>query len=58
MPAFPPTTTETMAKIAHVVALVKNYYLETPEDIAERVRKVLDYVPPERLSVVPDCGFS
>jgi 5-methyltetrahydropteroyltriglutamate--homocysteine methyltransferase len=37
---------------------VKNYYLETPEDVAERIRKVLDYVPPERLTVVPDCGFS
>lgn len=37
---------------------VKNYYIETPEDVAERVRKVLEYVPPEKLTVVPDCGFS
>jgi 5-methyltetrahydropteroyltriglutamate--homocysteine methyltransferase len=37
---------------------VKNYYIETPEDVAERIRKVLEYVPPERLSIVPDCGFS
>lgn len=37
---------------------VKNYYIETPEDVAERIRRVLAFVPPERLSVVPDCGFS
>ena len=37
---------------------VKSYYLETAEDVAERLRRVLEHVPPERLSVVPDCGFS
>jgi 5-methyltetrahydropteroyltriglutamate--homocysteine methyltransferase len=37
---------------------VKNYYIETPEDVAERIRNVLEYVPAERLSIVPDCGFS
>jgi 5-methyltetrahydropteroyltriglutamate--homocysteine methyltransferase len=37
---------------------VKSYYIETPEDVAERVRRVLEYVPAERLTVVPDCGFS
>jgi len=37
---------------------VKNYYLETPEDVAERIRIALKYVPAEKLSVVPDCGFS
>lgn len=37
---------------------VKGYYIETPEDVAERLRQVLEYVPVERLSVVPDCGFS
>lgn len=37
---------------------VKSYYIETPEDVAERIRCVLEYVPAERLSVVPDCGFS
>lgn len=37
---------------------VKNYYIETPADIAERVRLCLRYVPPERLSLAPDCGFS
>lgn len=37
---------------------VKNYYCETPEDVAERIRIALQYVPAEKLSVVPDCGFS
>ncbi len=37
---------------------VKNYYIETPEDVAERIRRVLEYVPVEKLSIVPDCGFS
>ncbi len=37
---------------------VKNYYIETPEDVAERIRAALRHVPPERLTVVPDCGFS
>ena len=37
---------------------VKSYYLETPEDVAERIEAVLRHVPAERLSLVPDCGFS
>ncbi len=37
---------------------VKSYYIETPEDIAGRVRRCLQYAPPERLSFAPDCGLS
>jgi 5-methyltetrahydropteroyltriglutamate--homocysteine methyltransferase len=37
---------------------VKSYYIESPEDVADRIRRVLSYVPAERLSVVPDCGLS
>ena len=37
---------------------VKSYYIETPEDVAERVRLCLKYAPPERLSFAPDCGLS
>jgi 5-methyltetrahydropteroyltriglutamate--homocysteine methyltransferase len=37
---------------------VKNYYVETPEDVAENIRTALKYVAPDKLSVVPDCGFS
>jgi 5-methyltetrahydropteroyltriglutamate--homocysteine methyltransferase len=37
---------------------VKNYYVETPEDVAQRIRAALKYVPPDKLAIVPDCGFS
>ncbi len=37
---------------------VKNYFIETPEIVAERIRKTLKHVPAERLTVTPDCGFS
>ena len=37
---------------------VKNYYIETPEDVVERINKCLKYVPAEKLSVAPDCGLS
>ena len=37
---------------------VKNYYIETPRDVAERIKRCLQYVPAEKLSVAPDCGLS
>jgi 5-methyltetrahydropteroyltriglutamate--homocysteine methyltransferase len=37
---------------------VKNYYIETVEDVRERIKKCLQYVPMEKLSVAPDCGLS
>lgn len=37
---------------------VKSYYIETPQDVAERVRKILPYVPAEKLAIAPDCGMS
>jgi 5-methyltetrahydropteroyltriglutamate--homocysteine methyltransferase len=37
---------------------VKNYYVETPEVVAGRIRKTLNYIDAERLTVTPDCGFS
>ena len=30
---------------------------ETPEEVAERVRRALEVVPPERLVAAPDCGM-
>lgn len=45
-------------EIAVGIVDVKNYYVETPEDVAERLREALKYVPAERLQVTPDCGFS
>ena len=37
---------------------VKSYYIETPEDVATRVRQCLQFAKPERLSFAPDCGLS
>ena len=31
--------------------------IETPETVAARIRRALDYVPIERLVVAPDCGL-
>ncbi|MBI4634781.1 MAG: cobalamin-independent methionine synthase II family protein, partial [Candidatus Rokubacteria bacterium] len=36
---------------------VKAFRAETPEDVAERIRRVMQFVPPERLWVNPDCGL-
>ena len=38
---------------------VKNYHLETADEVAERVEMILAVgVPEDRLTLVPDCGFS
>jgi len=55
---------EIIAEIARVknvavgIVDVKSYYIETPEDIAKRVRLCLKFAPAERLSFAPDCGLS
>ena len=37
---------------------VKNSYVETVDDIEQRIRACLAHVPADRLSVSPDCGLS
>lgn len=37
---------------------VKSYYVETPEDIARRVKRCLEHAPADRLVFAPDCGLS
>jgi len=37
---------------------VKNYYIETVDDVVERINRCLKYIPAEKLSVAPDCGLS
>jgi 5-methyltetrahydropteroyltriglutamate--homocysteine methyltransferase len=45
--------------VAVGVVDVKSSYLETADDVAERIDRVLATgAPPERLALVPDCGFS
>jgi 5-methyltetrahydropteroyltriglutamate--homocysteine methyltransferase len=37
---------------------VKNTWVEPPDLVADRLRRVLKYIEPERVHVTPDCGFS
>jgi 5-methyltetrahydropteroyltriglutamate--homocysteine methyltransferase len=36
---------------------VKGFHPETPEEVADRIRRVLKVWPAEKLYVNPDCGF-
>ena len=45
-------------EVAVGVVDVKSYYIESPEDVKERIERCLKYVPAEKLSVAPDCGLS
>jgi 5-methyltetrahydropteroyltriglutamate--homocysteine methyltransferase len=37
---------------------VKSFHVETPDEVAWRIRQVLKHVAPERLVITADCGFS
>jgi len=37
---------------------VKSFHEETPEEVADRLRLLLRYMPAERLLATADCGFS
>jgi len=37
---------------------VKSYYIESPEDVARRVKRCLEHASAGRLSFAPDCGLS
>jgi 5-methyltetrahydropteroyltriglutamate--homocysteine methyltransferase len=43
--------------IALGVLDLSNDRVETPEDVARRIERALEHVPPERLIVAPDCGL-
>jgi len=45
-------------EIAAGVVDIKNQFVETVETLADRIRLMLRFVSPERLWLVPDCGFS
>jgi 5-methyltetrahydropteroyltriglutamate--homocysteine methyltransferase len=45
-------------ELAAGVVDVKNHFVEPVEVLAERIRVMLKYVRPEKLWLVPDCGFS
>lgn len=37
---------------------VKSYFIESPEHVAESVRRCLQFATPDQLSFSPDCGLS
>ncbi len=55
---------ELLAELPHALDVavglidVKNTWVEPPELVADRLRRVLKYVDAERVSITPDCGFS
>jgi 5-methyltetrahydropteroyltriglutamate--homocysteine methyltransferase len=44
--------------VATGVIDVKNFYVETADDVAERLNRCLAFISPEKLIVTADCGFS
>jgi 5-methyltetrahydropteroyltriglutamate--homocysteine methyltransferase len=36
---------------------VRNWYVESPEDVAALIRRALEHVPAQRLVLNPDCGL-
>jgi 5-methyltetrahydropteroyltriglutamate--homocysteine methyltransferase len=48
----------TRMDVAVGVIDVKSYYIETTDDIAQRVGLCLKHAPADRLVFAPDCGLS
>ncbi|MBI4550956.1 MAG: cobalamin-independent methionine synthase II family protein [Candidatus Latescibacteria bacterium] len=36
----------------------RSEHIDTPEEVAGRVERALQYLPPERVALNPDCGFA
>jgi 5-methyltetrahydropteroyltriglutamate--homocysteine methyltransferase len=36
---------------------LSTHEVETPETVAERIRRALPHVPAEKVIIAPDCGF-
>jgi 5-methyltetrahydropteroyltriglutamate--homocysteine methyltransferase len=45
-------------QVAVGVIDVKSYFPETAAEVADRLRRALQFIPAERLVVAPDCGFN
>jgi 5-methyltetrahydropteroyltriglutamate--homocysteine methyltransferase len=45
-------------RVAVGIIDVKSYFVETADDVSERVRRCLQFAPPDKLSFAPDCGLS
>ena len=49
--------TAAIRKRAAGVINVRSMEIEAPEQVAARIRKVLEYVPAERVTLTTDCGM-
>ena len=36
---------------------IRTHYCETPDDVAEKVRRCLEFVPADKLFLTTDCGL-
>lgn len=45
-------------KIGVGVIDVKSYFVETAEEVAASLRRILKFAPAENVVVIPDCGFN
>ncbi len=45
-------------QVAVGIVDVKSYYIESVDDIVDRIRACLKFAPADKLSVAPDCGLS
>jgi len=36
---------------------VKDHAIETPDIVAERIRKALNVIPAQKMFILPDCGL-
>jgi 5-methyltetrahydropteroyltriglutamate--homocysteine methyltransferase len=50
------TGTAFAARSAGVISN-KHYLIETPEEVANGIRKAMQYVEPERIHLTSDCGL-
>jgi 5-methyltetrahydropteroyltriglutamate--homocysteine methyltransferase len=44
-------------EVAVGVLDIRTTMIETPEEVADRIRRVIDVVPPERVYLTTDCGM-
>ncbi len=44
-------------EVACGVVDVKSFHMESPEEVADRLAECAKFIPVEKLSAVPDCGF-
>ena len=44
-------------EVAVGVIDVRTSMVETPEEVAARIRKIIEVVPPERVYLTTDCGM-